>query len=105
MCQSYINAAAAFGFSLSIACPPGYEPDHQLLKDNKHCVRLADDPAQAALDADLVVTDVWASMGSEAEALHRKQQFGGYQVTSGPDGASRRGCAVHALLASASRKK
>lgn len=81
MCQSYINAAAAFGFSLSIACPLGYEPNSQLLKDNSHCVRLVDNPAHAARDADLVVTDVWASMGSEAEALQRKQHFGGFQVT------------------------
>ena len=81
MCQSYINAAAAFGFSLSIACPPGYEPNNQLLADNKHCVRLADDPVHAARGADLVVTDVWASMGSEEEALYRKQQFGDFQVT------------------------
>jgi len=81
MCQSYINAAAAFGFSLSIACPFGYEPNSQLLKDNSHCVRLVDNPAYAARDADLVVTDVWASMGSEAEALQRKQHLGGFQVT------------------------
>ena len=81
MCQSYINAAAAFGFSLSIACPLGYEPNSQLLKDNSHCVRLVDNPAYAARDADLVVTDVWASMGSEAEALQRKQHLGGFQVT------------------------
>ena len=81
MCQSYINAAAAFGFSLSIACPPGYEPSSQLLQDNSHCTRLVDNPAQAARDADLVVTDVWASMGSEAEALQRKQHFGSFQVT------------------------
>ncbi|MEC8408216.1 MAG: ornithine carbamoyltransferase [Pseudomonadota bacterium] len=81
MCQSYINAAAVFGFSLSIACPLGYEPNSQLLKDNSHCVRLVDNPAHAARDADLVVTDVWASMGSEAEALQRKQHFGGFQVT------------------------
>ena len=81
MCQSYINAAASFGFSLLIACPRGYEPNSQLLKDNSHCVRLVDNPANAARDADLVVTDVWASMGSEAEALQRKQHFGGFQVT------------------------
>ena len=81
MCQSYINAAAAFGFSLSIACPLGYEPNRQLLQDNSHCVRLVDNPAHAARGADLVATDVWASMGSEAEALQRKQHFGGFQVT------------------------
>ena len=56
-----------------------YEPNSQLLKDNSHCVRLVDNPAHAARDADLVVTDVWASMGSEAEALQHKQHFGGFR--------------------------
>ena len=79
MCQSYINAAA-FGFSLSIACPLGYEPNSQLLKENSHCVRLVDNPAHAAQDA-IGCYCVWASMGSEAEALQRKQHFGGFQVT------------------------
>ena len=80
MCQSYINAASAFGFSLSIACPPGYEPSTQLLESNKHCVGVVDRPALAARDADLIVTDVWASMGNEAETLERKQHFSSFQV-------------------------
>jgi ornithine carbamoyltransferase len=80
MCQSYINAARQFDFALRIACPPGFEPDSELLRVNSDRVRIVHDPAAAARDADLVVTDVWASMGQESEQLERARLFAPYQV-------------------------
>jgi ornithine carbamoyltransferase len=80
MCQSYINAARQFDFELRIACPPGFEPDADLVADNADRVRIEHDPLRAASDADLVVTDVWASMGQEEEQLKRAEAFASYQV-------------------------
>ncbi|HDY81562.1 MAG TPA: ornithine carbamoyltransferase [Halieaceae bacterium] len=80
MCQSYINAARQFDFELRIACPPGFEPDPGLLADNSDRVLIEYDPATAASGADLVVTDVWASMGQEDEQLERAKLFAPYQV-------------------------
>ena len=82
MCQSYINAARQFDFELRIACPPGFEPDSALLKANSDRVIIEHDPATAARGADLVVTDVWASMGQENEHRERAQLFARYQVNS-----------------------
>ena len=80
MCQSYINAARQFDFELRIACPPGFEPDAGLVADNADRVRIEHDPLRAANGADLVVTDVWASMGQEEEQLKRAEAFASYQV-------------------------
>ncbi len=80
MCHSYINAARQFGFNLHIAAPEGYEPDSNLLASNKGCVTLTDDPFAAADGADLIVTDVWASMGQEEESNERALAFEAYQV-------------------------
>ncbi len=80
MCQSYINAARQFDFELRIACPPGFEPDAELLAENRDRVRVIHDPAQAATGAHLVVTDVWASMGQESEQQERAALFAPYQV-------------------------
>ena len=80
MCQSYINAARQFDFELTIACPPGFEPDSELLAANRDRVRIEHDPATAATDVDLVVTDVWASMGQESEQQERAALFKPYQV-------------------------
>lgn len=82
MCQSYINAARQFDFSLRIACPPGYEPRKDLLEANRDRVELVHDPLQAARNADLVVTDVWASMGQEDEQAARIERFTPYQVNA-----------------------
>ena len=71
MCQSYINAARQFDFELRIACPPGFEPDSELLRVNKDRVRIEHDPIIAARGANLVVTDVWASMGQESQQVGR----------------------------------
>jgi ornithine carbamoyltransferase len=80
MCQSYINAARQFDFELRISCPPGFEPDAALLAANSDRVIIEHDPCTAARGADLVVTDVWASMGQEAEQLERAKLFAPYQV-------------------------
>ena len=80
MCQSYINAARQFDFELRIACPPGFEPDSELLAANSDRVSIVREPAQAARGADLVVTDVWASMGQESEQRERAKRFAPYQV-------------------------
>jgi len=82
MCNSYINAARQFEFQLSIACPIGYEPDAELMSAAGTRVALVRDPEQAVAGADLVVTDVWASMGQEEEQSERLDRFARYQVTS-----------------------
>ena len=82
MCHSYINAARVFDFELAIACPPGFEPNAQLVADNSERVQLGTDPRSAATSADLVVTDVWASMGQEAEQADRVHSFADYQVNA-----------------------
>lgn len=81
MCNSYMLAAHQFDFQLKIAAPDGYKPNQQLLNQYKHCVELVDNPQDAVKDAHLVVTDVWASMGQEAEQQQREKAFVGYQVS------------------------
>ena len=82
VCYSYINAASLLGFQLTIASPEGYRiNDAQLPKIEPPTVRLVDDPYVAVKDADLVVTDVWASMGQEIERQKRLQDFKGYRVS------------------------
>lgn len=80
MCNSYINAAALMDFQLTIACPVGYEPDQALLMENSGRVDITHNPATALENADLVVTDTWASMGQEEEKQERIRAFNGYQV-------------------------
>lgn len=82
MCHSYINAARRFDFTLHIACPEGYEPDAEILSAAGECCQVIHDPMSAAEGADLVVTDVWASMGQEEEQRQRQEAFAGYQVNS-----------------------
>lgn len=80
MCQSYINAAALFDFELKIACPEGFAPKTTLIEPFKDRVSLLHDPKQAVREADLVVTDVWASMGQEQQQDARNSSFAAYQV-------------------------
>lgn len=80
MCQSYMNAAQQFEFQLTIACPEGFDPEPALLEARKDYVRIIRDPHDAVRDADLVTTDVWASMGQEEERLKRLKIFADYQV-------------------------
>jgi len=80
MCYSYINAARQWRFKLNVACPKGYEPDQELMKLAGDVVEIIHDPMQACSGADLVVTDVWASMGQEEEQAKREKDFALYQV-------------------------
>ncbi len=79
MANSWIEAAATIGFNLTLACPEGYEPAEDSDSPN---VRVVRDPKEAMLDADVVSTDVWASMGQEDETAVRQKAFQGYQVNS-----------------------
>lgn len=80
MCHSYINAARQWDFKLNIACPKGFEPDNELVQQNKDRVELFTEPKQAALNADWIATDVWASMGQESEQEERLAHFSDFQV-------------------------
>ncbi len=80
MCHSYINAAMQFGFKLNIACPEGYEPDAAVVESAGECVSVMRDPLAAAQGADLVTTDVWASMGQEEEQKVREKAFAEFEV-------------------------
>ncbi|NQV69970.1 MAG: ornithine carbamoyltransferase [Pseudohongiella sp.] len=80
MCQSYINAADLFDFELKISCPEGFEPDVALTDKFAQRVSLSRDPKIAVSGADLVVTDVWASMGQEHEESQREASFSNFQV-------------------------
>ena len=82
MCHSYINAAEQFGFNLNIATPVGYEPDSNIVSNSKAQIKLFSDTASAVQGVDLVVTDVWASMGQEEEQRKREQAFAEFQVNS-----------------------
>jgi ornithine carbamoyltransferase len=82
MANSWINAAYVFGFDLTLACPEGYDPDVTILKraQAKANVRVVRDPDEAAEGADVINTDVWASMGQEEEQAVREKAFKGYIV-------------------------
>lgn len=84
VCYSFVLAAKQFGFELRIAAPEGYQPDPEFLSQHGDNVALlTTDPKAAAKDADLINTDVWASMGQEEEQRRREQAFQGYQVDAG----------------------
>ena len=80
MCHSYINAATRFDFKLNIACPDNYQPDKNILESAGSNITVGNNPESAVKDADLVVTDVWASMGQEDEAAQRREIFKPFQV-------------------------
>ena len=82
MCHSYINAAIRLGFQLRIACPEGYQPDAEMVASGGARVSLHAGAADAASGSDLVVTDVWASMGQEEEQQQRLETFADYQVNA-----------------------
>ena len=81
MCMSYINAAQRFNYSLKIASPAGFEPSQDKVKHSEANVSLCKTPQEAVEGADLVVTDVWASMGQESEQQERAKGFADYQVS------------------------
>ncbi len=81
MCHSYINAASQYDFKLRISVPEGYDPKMELFKNTDN-VEIIRNPMEAADNADLIVTDVWASMGQEEEQKKREVDFKNYQVNS-----------------------
>jgi ornithine carbamoyltransferase len=87
--HSLMYGGARMGMSVTITSPSGFEPDAQVLEESgriasEHgaAVRVCQHPAEGAQDADVVYTDVWASMGQEAEAEERQEKFRGYQVNA-----------------------
>ena len=82
MCQSYIHAAMQFDFTLKVACPEGFEPRADIVAKAGDRVEIFREPADAARGSDLLVTDVWASMGQEEEKAERRRELAGYQINS-----------------------
>lgn len=82
MANSWLNAAAALGFRLQIAAPEGYDPDPEILARAKAAteILMTRDPREAVAGADVINTDVWASMGQEDEADSRAEVFRSFQV-------------------------
>ena len=82
MANSWLNAAYRFGLEVRIAAPPGYEPDREIFDRARGAatVMLTHDPGEAAAGADVVTTDVWASMGQESEQAERMRAFEGFRV-------------------------
>jgi len=84
--NSWINGALRLGFDLWLACPKGYEPDKKILSraqaEGSSQIVLTHDPQEAVEEADVVNTDVWASMGQEEEREKRTKAFQGYQVNA-----------------------
>jgi len=84
MANSWLNAAYRFGFDLRLACPEGYQPDPEILEQARTNanILLTTDPREAAEGAEVINTDVWTSMGQEAETEARMKAFQGYYVDS-----------------------
>lgn len=82
MMNSLIVGCLKMGMKVSVACPDGYHPDDTVLKfaADYPVFSMTDSPKEAAKDADVVITDVWASMGQESEAQKRRIAFKGYQI-------------------------
>lgn len=80
VCQTYMQAANIFNFSLSIATPKDYEPSQSYVDKYQNNVEYFNKPLDACVDADIIVTDVWTSMGQESEQKERELAFKGFQV-------------------------
>ena len=81
MCHSYINAAKVLDFNLHIACPSGHQPNPGIVANASDRINFYNDAYAASNNADLIVTDVWASMGQEHEQKQREILFKDFQVT------------------------
>ncbi len=104
MANTWIEAAAIFGFDLALACPAGYQPDPKVLEwaqaNGSSSIILADDPKAAVKDADVLNTDVWASMGQEEEQKARMKAFAGFQLNAETVALAKKDCIVmHCLPA------
>jgi len=80
MCHSYMHAAKMLDFRLNIACPQDYTPQQAFIDEANDHIEIIHDPLLACKNSDLIVTDVWASMGQEEEQKKREQSFAPYQV-------------------------
>ncbi len=101
MANSLIVGGLKTGMAVSVACPEGYDPDSQVLDFAKpyQNFALCRDPKEAAADADVIFTDVWASMGQEDEAAERRKVFEGvYQVNTQLLSVANSGCMVQHCL-------
>jgi ornithine carbamoyltransferase len=78
--HSWIEAAKVLGFHLVLACPPGYEPEEKVLEGAAENIRIVADPREAVSEADVINTDVWTSMGQDAEREKRLRDFQGFQI-------------------------
>ena len=104
MANTWVQAAARLGFELVLACPPGYDPNDVVLQEAQQepgsRIMVVRDPAEAVRDADVINTDVWASMGQESEQLERLKVFQGFQVDAKLLGHAKPDCIVlHCLPA------
>jgi ornithine carbamoyltransferase len=100
MVHSWMDAAARLDFDFFVACPPGYEPDPAITAESGARVRVTNDVAEAARGADVLYTDVWTSMGQEAEAEHRRRVFKPYQINDAlVAGANPKALVMHCLPA------
>jgi ornithine carbamoyltransferase len=101
MANSLIVGGLKTGMKVSVACPVGYRPNSVVLdfaKEYSGDFLLTDDPKQAASGADVIVTDVWSSMGQEEEQAARAKAFLGFQVNDAVMALANRGCIVQHCL-------
>lgn len=102
MANSLIVGALKCGMDISVACPEGYDPDVEVLdyaKTVSDCkFKLVRKPEEAAINADVVITDVWASMGQEGEKEAREKAFAGYQVNAQLMSLTNEGCMIQHCL-------
>jgi ornithine carbamoyltransferase len=100
MARSWVEAAGVFGFQLALAAPPEYLPPKEELERAGVRVTVFHDPRAAVAGADVVNTDVWTSMGQEAENAHRQEAFAGWTVDERLlAGASPKAIVLHCLPA------
>ena len=102
MANSLIVGGLKMGMEVSIACPEGYDPDPKVLdfakSDPSHKFSLFRTPKEAAVGADVVITDVWTSMGQEEERAVRAKAFAGYQINDELMALTNEGCMVQHCL-------
>ena len=100
MANSLIVGGLKTGMTVSLACPDNHRPDPEILKWAESTGRftLTNDPKTAAKDADVVITDVWVSMGQEAEKLQREKDFAGYLVDEALMAVAKPDCMVQHCL-------
>lgn len=82
MCHSYMHAAKLLDFKLNIACPQCFEPQQNFVDETADHIEITQDVSKACSGSDLIVTDVWASMGQEEEQKQRERAFSDFQVTA-----------------------